>query len=490
MSGSGGVAAAPDALLLTGPLGAGKTTFLERSILPALAGRRVAVLVNDAGSIPLDALLLGETRVPTLGVAGGCFCCHAGGRLLDALAEIRDRLAPDILVVEGSGLSPPGPIAAGLEGEGYRFLGAIGVVAAAQLDRLGRDPLLRAQLAAGGLIVVTGADRLDRAGFEAARRALADLARGPILPAFEGRVRGPLAVLLEPGLGAPPTGDGRLHAAVRTLRLVPPGLPRRAELLAWLAAAPPGVLRVKGLVQCAEHLAVAAVNHALGESDLRPLSGSAEPAGLWIVHEGEAPGAWLDALPTGLDPIDWAALDEVLVPLGDADARDGAAFVDGSRAAALDAAEAFLDRLAGAERPLLVTTPLGEPTISARWSPAVANTLVLAEARAEAIDTALAALDGDLLLLAGLPDAVAERIARLRPDSPALHLARRFALPSVSVSLRIEGALEGRLAEAAAAERPGRNHPSTSGSGQTSPTISSELQGQRAGSRAAASTSP
>ncbi len=490
MSGSGGVAAVPDALLLTGPLGAGKTTLLERSILPALAGRRVVVLVNDAGAVPLDALLLGETRVPTLGVAGGCFCCHAGGRLLDALAEIRDRLAPDFLVVEGSGLSPPGPIAAGLEGEGYRFLGAIGVVAAAQLDRLARDPLLRTQLAAAGMVVVTGADRLDRAGFDAARRALAGLAGGPILPAFEGRVRGPLAALLSPGLGAPPSGDGRLHAAVRALRLVPRGLPRRAELLAWLAAAPPGVLRVKGLVQCAEHLAVAAVNHALGESDLRPLSGAAEPAGLWIVHEGEAPRTWLEAVPGRLQPTDWDALDATLAPLGEADARDGAAFLDGRRATALDAAEAFLDRLSAAERPLLVMTPRTEPTISARWSPAVANTLVLAEARAEAIDAAAARLDGDLLLLAGLPDAVAERIARLRPDLPALHLARRFALPSASVSLRIEGALEERLAEAAAAERPGRAQPSPSGSGQTSPTISSKLQGQRAGSLAAASTAP
>lgn len=466
MSPRTGVETAPEALLLTGPLGAGKTTLIERSILPAFAGGRVVVLVNDAGAVPLDALLLGETRVPILGVSGGCFCCSAGGRLLEALAEIRDRLAPELLIVEGSGLTPPGPIAAGLQEEGYRFVGAIGVVAAGQLDRLPRDSLLRAQLAAAGLIVVTGADRLDRAGFEAARRALEGLARGPVLPAFEGRVRGPLASLLAPGLGAQPGGDGHLHAAVRTLRLEPRGLPRRSDLLAWLAAAPPVVLRVKGLVQCAEHLALSAVNHALGESDLRPLPASGEALGLWVVHEGEPPSAWLDALPAGLDPTDWAALDETLLPLGEADAREGSAFVEGRRVEPLAAAEAFLDRLAAADRPLFLTTPLAGERLTLRWSPAVARLRVLGEARLAAIDEALRGLEADLLFLAGLPDAVAERIARLRPELPTLHLARRFAVPTATVSLRIDGRLEGRLAEAAAAERAGRAQPSRSGSGQ------------------------
>ncbi len=443
-----GAAAPPEALLLAGPLGAGKTTLLERSILPALAGRRVVVLVNDAGATPLDPLLLGETAVPTFGVAGGCFCCHAGGQLLEALARIRDEIAPELLIVEGSGVSPPGPIAGALQGEGYRLVGTIAVVAATQVARLPRDPLLRAQLAAAGIVVVSGADRLDRAGFDAARRALAGIAPATVLPAFEGRVNAPLAAWLFPGFGDPAGGDGSLHAHVRTLRLQPAGLPRRRELVAWLAAAPPEVLRVKGLVQCAEHACPIAVNHALGESDLRPLPGTAEPTGLWIVHEGAEPEAWLTALPPGLDPTDWVALDPLVEPLGAFDARLGAAFCDGRPVDGLFAAERFLERLEAARRPRLVTA---DPAVARLWQPRVASLHLLADARLATLDGALREETYDLLLLTGLPDGVAERLAREAGRRPILHLSRRRALAAASVSLRVEPDQERTLATLATA---------------------------------------
>ncbi|BCX17083.1 MAG: hypothetical protein KatS3mg117_0765 [Geminicoccaceae bacterium] len=443
-----GAAAAPEALLLTGPLGAGKTTLLDRSILPALAGRRVVVLVNDAGVTPLDSLLLSETAVPTFGVAGGCFCCQAGGQLLEALARIRDALAPELLIVEGSGVSPPGPIAAALQSEGYRLVGTIGVVAASQIERLSRDPLPRAQLAAAGIVVVSGADRLDRPGFDSARRALAGIARGAVLPAFEGRVNAPLAAWLSPGFGDPSGGDGSLHAHVRTIRLEPEGLPRRRELVAWLAAAPTEVLRVKGLVQCAEHACAIAVNHALGETDLRPIPGTAEPTGLWIVHEEAAPHTWLAALPPGLDPADWATLGPLVEPLGAFDGRIGAAFCDGRRVDGLVAAERFLERLDAARRPRLVTA---DPAVARLWQPRVASLHLLADARLSTLDGALREETYDLLLLTGLPDGVAERLAREAGRGPILHLSRRRALAAASVSLRVEPDQERTLATLAAA---------------------------------------
>ena len=442
---------AVEALVLTGPLGAGKTTFLVRSLLPALAGRRVVVLVNDAGALPVDARLL-EPVVATIGVAGGCFCCQAGGRLLEALAEIRDRLGPDLLILEGSGVSPPDPLVAALAGEGYVHLGTLAVVAPDQLARLDRDPVLRAQLGSAGAVVLTRADRLDRAGLEVARWRLADLARGPIVPAFEGRVRAELAPLLAPG--AAPIGRraaGHDHVGTTTLR--PEGLPRRRDLVAWLAAAPQNVLRVKGLVQCAEHASMLAVNHSLGESDLRPIAGIAEP-GVWVAYEGSAPEAWLARFPEGLDPADWSGLEPLLEPSGEADARPGAAFLDGRPTEAVDAAEAFLARLEAARRPRLVTCPAAVETVPI-WQPLLASVHLLADARLATLARALEEGGADLLLLAGLPDGLAERIAHEARGVATLHLARRTAIAAAHVSLRVEPRQERALATLAGAAPAG-----------------------------------
>lgn len=445
-----GARAAPEALLLTGPLGAGKTTFLKRTLLPALAGRRVVVLVNDAGALPVDARLL-EARVPTIGVADGCFCCHAGGRLLEALARIRDELAPDILILEGSGLSPPGPLAVALVGEGYLHLGTLAVVAADQLERLARDPLLRAQLTAAGAVVLSRADRLDRGGFEAARVELARLGCGPILPAFEGVVRDALAPLLDPGVGSEPS-PGLATDHPPTLRLEPSGLPRRSDLLAWLAAAPRGVLRVKGLVQCAEFATLLAVNHGLGETDLRPVDGPGQP-GLWVVFEGAEPRAWCDAFPAGLRPDDWAALGPLLQPLGEADARIGAAFLRGRPEDALVAAEAFLEALAAAERPALLTRAGGE---ARGWQELASERIELGSAARGELDGVLARVDADVVLLVDLPDAIAERVAGVRPERTTLHLAGRTALAAATVSLHLDPEREAALARLASEAR--RSH--------------------------------
>jgi G3E family GTPase len=442
---------AVEALVLTGPLGAGKTTFLARSLLPALAGRRVVVLVNDAGGFPVDARLL-EPVVATIGVADGCFCCHAGGRLLEALAEIRDRLAPDLLILEGSGVSPPDPLVAALTGEGYVHVGTLAVVAADQLARLDRDPVLRAQLGSAGAVVLTRADRLDRAGLEAARGRLAGLARGPIVPAFEGRVRAELAPLLAPG-AAPVGRRGAGHGHVRSTTLRPRGLPRRRDLAAWLGAAPETVLRVKGLVQCAEHASTLAVNHSLGESDLRPIAAAAEP-GLWIAYDGSEPEAWLARFPEGLDPADWAGLEPLVEPLGEADARPGAAFLDGRPAEAVEAAEVFLTRLEAARRPRLVTSAAAVETVRL-WQPVVASIRAIADARLGTLARTLEDAGADLLLLAGLPDGFAERIAREARGVPTLHLARRTAVAAPGASLRVEPQQERALATLAGAAPAG-----------------------------------
>src|SRR5271165_3874030 len=96
--------------VLTGFLGAGKTTLLNR-ILTADHGLRVGVLVNDFGSVNVDAKLVVGVRSGTVSLANGCVCCEIRDDLVDSVIALLD--GPDLvdyIVLEASGVADPGGI--------------------------------------------------------------------------------------------------------------------------------------------------------------------------------------------------------------------------------------------------------------------------------------------------------------------------------------------------------------------------------------------
>jgi G3E family GTPase len=93
--------------ILTGFLGAGKTTLLNR-ILSSDHGLRIAVLVNDFGSVNIDADLVVGIENNMISLTNGCVCCEIRDDLLEAV----DRLllaseTPDYIVLEASGVAEP-----------------------------------------------------------------------------------------------------------------------------------------------------------------------------------------------------------------------------------------------------------------------------------------------------------------------------------------------------------------------------------------------
>ncbi|MCU0482239.1 MAG: GTP-binding protein [Anaerolineae bacterium] len=98
--------------ILTGFLGAGKTTLLN-FVLQSNHGLRVAVLVNDFGSVNIDAQLVVEAREEdTIELSNGCICCTIRGDLIAALVKITQReIPPDHIIIEASGVSDPLEIA-------------------------------------------------------------------------------------------------------------------------------------------------------------------------------------------------------------------------------------------------------------------------------------------------------------------------------------------------------------------------------------------
>ena len=103
-------------LLLTGYLGGGKTTLLNR-ILNNQRGIRFAVIVNDIGEVNIDADLIQKGGVVNqqddslVALQNGCICCTLKMDLVKQLQDIIALQKFDYIVIEASGICEPGPIA-------------------------------------------------------------------------------------------------------------------------------------------------------------------------------------------------------------------------------------------------------------------------------------------------------------------------------------------------------------------------------------------
>ncbi len=73
--------------VIGGYLGTGKTTLVNR-LLRAADGQRLAVLVNDFGTTPIDRDLIVSSNGDTLEISGGCICCSYGSDLMDTLMAL------------------------------------------------------------------------------------------------------------------------------------------------------------------------------------------------------------------------------------------------------------------------------------------------------------------------------------------------------------------------------------------------------------------
>jgi G3E family GTPase len=106
--------------VLTGFLGAGKTTLLNR-ILNGNHGLRVAVLVNDFGSVNIDAELVVGVEGNVISLANGCVCCTIRDDLIEAVMQTINRPErPEYILLEASGVAEPSGIAMSFNNPSFR----------------------------------------------------------------------------------------------------------------------------------------------------------------------------------------------------------------------------------------------------------------------------------------------------------------------------------------------------------------------------------
>jgi G3E family GTPase len=160
--------------VVTGFLGAGKTSLVNRLIRARATGERIGVVVNEAGEIGLDGALLGNATDDVIEIADGCVCCTSQGELLDAITRLSRAAGGhlDRIILETSGLADPGPVLDALSSITHvlRLDTMVVVVDAVHaLDQLDRhkSPEMRQQVQLATHIVLS---KIDLAGDDAIER--------------------------------------------------------------------------------------------------------------------------------------------------------------------------------------------------------------------------------------------------------------------------------------------------------------------------------
>ena len=93
-----------DMYLISGFLGAGKTTLIQKLLTEAFKSKKVALIENDFGDFSVDAALLREGGYQVLALNAGCICCSLTGDFTAALASLLKTYRPDVVLIEPSGV--------------------------------------------------------------------------------------------------------------------------------------------------------------------------------------------------------------------------------------------------------------------------------------------------------------------------------------------------------------------------------------------------
>ncbi|MBQ1161096.1 GTP-binding protein [Streptomyces sp. A73] len=278
-------------VVLAGFLGSGKTTLLNH-LLRRARGTRIGAIVNDFGSIEIDAMAVSGQVDSMVSLGDGCLCCAVDTSDMDEVLDVLARPAAgmDVIVIEASGVAEPETLIRMVLASGSPHIvygGLVEVVDAAEFEAVrARHPELERHVGAADLLVLNKADRVPDERRAALRAELRRLSPGtPVVPATFGRVdpallfdrvrreRPPIEQLSfdsllygdgdndgdgeehghvtvgdesEHGCGGEESHAAHLHAAYESVEFVSdrPLDPRR--FLDFLDARPDGLYRIKG----------------------------------------------------------------------------------------------------------------------------------------------------------------------------------------------------------------------------------------------------
>ena len=233
-------------VVVSGYLGAGKTTFINRVLRGATA--RITVLVNDFGSVNIDASLIANTNGDTIELTNGCICCAVGDDLAAAMWDIVDSgNLPEMVIIETSGVADPRITSTYAHIPGLRTGGIIVLVDhlnfSSQTGNRLISSTLHRQIAAADLLLLSKTNGTTHEATAHALRSINPSAPLMTTEEFDVSLLGGVESRVPSRVSGPEP-----HVTTHHARVELPTLTNTDDALAWLRSLGTDVVRVKGIV--------------------------------------------------------------------------------------------------------------------------------------------------------------------------------------------------------------------------------------------------
>lgn len=205
--------------VITGFLGSGKTTIILNLIPQLPPGYRLALLKNEFGNLAVDSQLASSSAISGVQeLLNGCICCNLVGQLGDALATLRNDVAPDRIIIETSGSAFPATLALEVNrlgrDSGYYSLDGVIVVIDVENWKGYEDTSYTAKLQARytDLVVLNKWEQVDERKYEDCLDRLGDLElQIPYVKSDNGRVHQSVMLGLDSALAKEIGPGGRKY---------------------------------------------------------------------------------------------------------------------------------------------------------------------------------------------------------------------------------------------------------------------------------------
>lgn len=273
--------------ILSGFLGVGKTTLLNRLLSADLKGQRVALIVNDFGKVVVDGSLIQSRGEKMLQLKNGCICCSLQQNLVEGMAELLQTGPFDRIVMETSGVTSLANLLEVLKSElpAFKAIRVDQVVTVVDAERF--VVMSRAfafvvdQVRHADAILMNRCDRVSDADRQTVHEALVGLNPSARIvetrycavdPGVLGIGTGPTRADREPGVAGPEHDDTRWYSS----RLVFAGDVSLEDLRSALGHLPEAVMRIKGFVHSVDRFW--SVQKAGGAVEIEGFNGEVEPS--------------------------------------------------------------------------------------------------------------------------------------------------------------------------------------------------------------------
>ena len=153
--------------IISGFLGAGKTTFIKALIEKVFRGEKIVLIENEFGEIGIDSRFMHNSGIEVTEMNSGCICCTLVGDFAEALKKVAAEFEPDRIIIEPSGVGKLSDVAAALaeiqESAGMELDGKITVVDGKKVKMYMKNfgEFYNDQIEHAGTIVVSRTQMMD-----------------------------------------------------------------------------------------------------------------------------------------------------------------------------------------------------------------------------------------------------------------------------------------------------------------------------------------